>query len=86
MSWPHTRRPTRRSRRSPPSWGKTTAAVLYATLGDLGVGAYTSVQALYRAPGLNLREHNSGKKQGRSTITKRGSAVARRWLFLAALR
>ena len=29
--------------------GKTTAAVLYATLGDLG--AYTSVRALYRAPG-----------------------------------
>ncbi len=64
--------------------GKTTAAVLYATLGDLR--AYTSVRALYRAPGLNLREHSSGKKKGRLTITKRGSAVARRWLFLAALR
>ena len=64
--------------------GKTTAAVLYATLGDLR--AYTSVRALYRAPGLNLREHSSGKKKGRLTISKRGSAVARRWLFLAALR
>ena len=64
--------------------GRTTAAVLYATLGDLR--AYTSVRALYRAPGLNLREHSSGKKKGRVTITKRGSAVARRWLFLATLR
>ena len=58
--------------------------MLYATLGDLR--AYTSVRALYRAPGLNLREHSSGKKKGRLAITKRGSAVARRWLFLATLR
>lgn len=64
--------------------GGTTAAVLYACLGDLR--AYTSVRALYRAPGLNLREHSSGKKKGRLAITKRGSAVARRWLFLATLR
>jgi transposase len=64
--------------------GRTTAAVLYACLGDLR--AYTSVRALYRAPGLNLREHSSGKKKGRLAITKRGSAVARRWLFLATLR
>ena len=64
--------------------GPTTAAVLYACLGDLR--AYTSVRALYLAPGLNLREHSSGKKKGRLPITKRGSAVARRWLFLATLR
>jgi transposase len=64
--------------------GRTTGAVLYACLGDLR--AYTSVRALYRAPGLNLREHSSGKKKGRLAITKRGSAVARRWLFLATLR
>jgi transposase len=67
-----------------PVVGQITAAVLYATLGDLR--DYTSVRALYRAPGLNLREHSSGKKKGQLTITKRGSAVARRWLFLATLR
>jgi len=64
--------------------GQTTAAVLAACLGDLRT--YTSVRALYRAPGLNLREHSSGLKKGRLTITKRGSARARRWLFLATLR
>ena len=64
--------------------GVTTASVLYARLGDLR--DYGSVRALCRAPGLNLREQSSGKKKGRLTITKRGSAVARRWLFLATLR
>ena len=64
--------------------GVTTACVLYARLGDLR--DYGSVRALYRGPGLNLREHSSGKKKGQLTITKRGSAVARRWLFLATIR
>jgi transposase len=64
--------------------GVATAGILLARLGDLR--DYGSVRALYRAPGLNLREHSSGKKKGQLTITKRGSSVARRWLFLAALR
>ena len=64
--------------------GVTTAGVVHARLGDLR--EYGSVRALYRAPGLNLRERSSGKKKGQLTITKRGSAVARRWLFLATLR
>lgn len=64
--------------------GVATAGVLFAHLGDLR--EYGSVRALWRAPGMNLREHSSGKKKGKLTITKRGSSVARRWLFLAALR
>lgn len=64
--------------------GVATAGVLTARLGDLR--EYGSVRALFRSPGLNLREQSSGKKKGQLTITKRGSAVARRWLFLAALR
>lgn len=64
--------------------GVATTGVLLARLGDLR--DYDSLRALYRAPGLNLREHSSGKKKGQLTITKRGSAVVRRWLFLAALR
>jgi transposase len=64
--------------------GTSTAGVLLARLGDLR--EYDSVRALWRAPGLNLREHSSGKKKGQLTITKRGCAVARRWLYLAALR
>ena len=67
-----------------PLVGETTAAVLYARLGD--PRDYRSVRALYRAAGLNLRERSSGQKKGRLSITKRGSAVARRWLFLATLR
>ncbi len=63
--------------------GVTPAGVLHARLGDLR--EYRSVRALYRAPGLNLREQSSGKKKGQLTITKRGSAVARRWL-MAVLR
>jgi transposase len=64
--------------------GVATAGVLLARVGDLR--DFGSVRALYRAVGLNLREHSSGKKKGQLTIAKRGSSVARRWLFLAALR
>ena len=64
--------------------GATTTGILHARLGDLR--DYGSVRALWRGAGLNLREQSSGKKKGQLTITKRGSAVARRWLFLAALR
>ena len=35
---------------------------------------------------LNLKERSSGQHQGQLKITKRGSSVARRWLFFAALR
>jgi transposase len=64
--------------------GVATAGVLLARVGDLR--DFGSVRALYRAVGLNLREHSSGKKKGQLTISKRGSSVARRWLFMAALR
>ncbi len=64
--------------------GVATAGILHARLGDLR--DYGSIRALCRGAGLNLREHSSGKKKGQLTITKRGSSVARRWLFLAALR
>jgi transposase len=42
--------------------------------------------AYQKAMGLNLRERSSGQCQGVLRITKRGSASARRWLYLAALR
>jgi transposase len=43
--------------------------------------------AAYRkAMGLNLAERSSGKYKGQLKISKRGSAVVRRWLYLAALR
>jgi len=36
--------------------------------------------------GLNLSERSSGRYQGKLKISKRGSAMARHWLHLAALR
>ena len=35
---------------------------------------------------MNLKERSSGKYQGHLKITKRGSSLARRWLYFAALR
>jgi transposase len=66
--------------------GACTAAVLYATMGEFD--GYGSVRALLHAAGVNLKEHSSGQSRKRAglSITKRGSATARRWLFLATLR
>lgn len=67
-----------------PVIGKETAAVVVAYVG--APTDYDSVRGYQRAFGMNLREHSSGKKKGKLALTKRGSAVARRWMFLAALR
>lgn len=64
--------------------GKTTAAVLVAGVGD--PRDFDSPQAMVKAVGLNLRERSSGKKKGGLHITKRGSGVARLYLWMAALR
>jgi transposase len=47
---------------------------------------YTSARQLEKACGLNLREHSSGEKSGRLTITKRGPGLVRQVLYLFALR
>lgn len=65
--------------------GKTTAAVLVAAAGD--PANYTSATAYQKALGLNLKEHSSGEaKQGGLHITKRGSGLARLYLYMATLR
>ena len=64
--------------------GKVTAAVLFVALGD--PRNYESAAAYVKAAGLNLKERSSGKHQGKLKITKRGPSVARRYLYLAALR
>jgi transposase len=64
--------------------GLVTACVLYVELGkpqDYHCGA-----AYRKAMGLNLKERSSGRWQGQLKISKRGSSVVRRWLYLAALR
>jgi transposase len=64
--------------------GRVTAVVLVAHLGPLT--HYSSAAALEKACGLNLKVRSSGNFVGRPAITKRGSPVVRRYLYLAALR
>jgi transposase len=64
--------------------GVATACVLWTQLGD--PGAYHCGAAYRKAMGLNLAERSSGKWQGKLKISKRGSSMVRRWLYLAALR
>lgn len=64
--------------------GTTTACVLRVTVGN--PQDFPCGEAYRKAMGLNLKERSSGKHQGKLKITKRGPALARRWLFFAALR
>ena len=64
--------------------GMVTACVLWEGLGD--PRDYHCGPAYRKAMGLNLAERSSGKYKGELKITKRGSSVVRRWLYLAALR
>jgi len=64
--------------------GKVTAVALVAYLGAFT--DYESAAALEKACGLNLKIRSSGNFIGRLTITKRGSAAVRRYLYMAALR
>ena len=47
---------------------------------------FTSASAFEKAMGLNLKEHSSGTRQGKLSITKRGPAQVRQLMFMAALR
>jgi transposase len=64
--------------------GKVTAAVIKANIGS--VEKYDSAASLEKALGLNLKVKSSGKKAGQLGITKRGSSLPRKFLYLAALR
>jgi transposase len=64
--------------------GLVTACVLWVALGD--PSNYHCGEAYRKAMGLNLKERSSGKHHGQLKITKRGPAIVRRWLYLAALR
>lgn len=64
--------------------GKPTAAVFRGHIGDFR--QFDSPDALLKHVGLNLKERSSGTHQGQLKITKRGSAVARSYLYWATLR
>jgi transposase len=67
-----------------PVVGDTTAAVLLCSLGM--PEAYADTGSYLKGFGLNLKERSSGKHKGQLKLTKRGSSVARRYLYFAALR
>jgi len=64
--------------------GLATACVLWATMG--APKNYHCGEAYRKAMGLNLKERSSGKHKGKLKISKRGPAIARRWLYFAAMR
>jgi transposase len=64
--------------------GKVTSVVLVTEGGD--PRNFVSASHYVKVLGLNLKTHQSGKKRGRLAITKRGSGMARKYLYLAVLR
>lgn len=65
--------------------GKGTSAVIKATIGSLS--EYDNAASVEKAFGLNLKIRSSGtSKAGQLAITKRGPSLARKYLYLAALR
>jgi transposase len=67
-----------------PAVGHTTAAGVYAEVGD--ARAFPSARAFLKAMGLNLKEKSSGTIQGQLKITKRGPSRVRQYLWLAVFR
>ena len=64
--------------------GMVTTAVLVSC--NLDPRKYDCARSYQKALGLNLKEKSSGRHIGQLKLTKRGSAIARRYLYLAALR
>ncbi|MBT9096098.1 transposase [Methylovulum psychrotolerans] len=64
--------------------GKLTTAVLISL--HLDPRHFSSAHSYLKALGLNLIEKSSGQYRGRLSISKRGSAIARKYLYMAALR
>jgi transposase len=64
--------------------GCCTLAVLWTEAGD--PAKYGSAGAYIKALGLNLKERSSGKRAGQLAISKRGSAMSRRWIYFWAMR
>jgi len=63
--------------------GVMTSAAVIAALGDLR--KYNSNRQVLKKVGLNLYRFSSGKHRGVDRISRRGMALLRRYLFMAAL-
>ncbi|MGG1619723.1 transposase, partial [Paenibacillus sp. NRS-1782] len=66
-----------------PGVAVVTLAGFLAEVGDLS--GYEHGQQIIRLAGLNLKENSSGKKKGKTSITKRGRARLRALLFRAVM-
>jgi transposase len=64
--------------------GKTTAAVIVADVGN--PRDFPCAHAFVKALGANLKERSSGMLKGRPSLSKRGPARARKYLWFAVLR
>ena len=64
--------------------GLVTTAVLLSC--HLNPRQYDCARSFQKALGLNLKEKSSGRHAGQLKITKRGSSIARSYLYFAALR
>jgi transposase len=64
--------------------GKITTAVLISL--HLDPRCFATPKSYQKALGVNLTEKSSGQINGRLRLSKRGSAIARKFLYLAALR
>jgi len=64
--------------------GKLTTAILIGL--HLDPRHFSSARSYQKALGLNLTEKSSGQYHGQLKLSKRGSATARKYLYLAALR
>src|SRR5690606_27177844 len=66
-----------------PGVGAATLAGFLAETGDLS--KYNHGQQIIRLAGFNLRENSSGKKKGKSSISKRGRSRLRALLYRAVM-
>ena len=64
--------------------GKVTTAILIGL--HLDPRHFGCARSYLKALGLNLKEKSSGQDHGKLKLTKRGSALARKYLYFAALR
>jgi transposase len=64
--------------------GRVTTAIFLSC--HLDPRKYDCARSFQKALGLNLKEKSSGRHVGQLKITKRGSAIARSYLYFAALR
>jgi transposase len=66
-----------------PEFGPTTVAILRGELGE--VGRFSRGDPVVAYAGLDIRVRQSGKWKGQQKVSKRGSGLLRRALYMAAL-